>query len=75
VVSVTDPSGRISRFSRQEPPLFNQVAPQFVFTRLRHIFGHLKSIQFSNSVKKIYDIAYLTPHSKINCCSDKDISL
>jgi hypothetical protein len=28
VVSVTDPSGRISRFSRQEPLLFYQVAPQ-----------------------------------------------
>jgi hypothetical protein len=34
VVSVTDPSGRISRFSRQEPLLFYQVAPQFVLTRL-----------------------------------------
>jgi hypothetical protein len=34
VVSVTDPYGRISRFSRQEPLLFYQVAPQFVFTRL-----------------------------------------
>jgi hypothetical protein len=31
---VTDPSGRISRFSRQEPLLFYQVAPQFVLTRL-----------------------------------------
>jgi hypothetical protein len=28
VVSVTDPNGRISRFSRQEPLLFYQVAPQ-----------------------------------------------
>jgi hypothetical protein len=28
VVSVTDPSGRISQFSRQEPLLFYQVAPQ-----------------------------------------------
>jgi hypothetical protein len=28
VVRVTDPSGRISRFSRQEPLLFYQVAPQ-----------------------------------------------
>jgi hypothetical protein len=36
VVSVTDPSGRISRFSRQEPLLFYQVAPQFVLTRLSH---------------------------------------
>jgi hypothetical protein len=35
VVSVTDPSDRISRFSRQEPLLFYQVAPQFVLTRLR----------------------------------------
>jgi hypothetical protein len=34
VVSVTDPSGRISRFSSQEPLLFYQVAPQFVLTRL-----------------------------------------
>jgi hypothetical protein len=34
VGSVTDPSGRISRFSRQEPLLFYQVAPQFVLTRL-----------------------------------------
>jgi hypothetical protein len=34
VVGVTDPSGRISRFSRQEPLLFYQVAPQFVLTRL-----------------------------------------
>jgi hypothetical protein len=34
VVSVTDPSGRISRFSRQEPLLFYQVASQFVLTRL-----------------------------------------
>jgi hypothetical protein len=34
VVSVTDPYGRISRFSRQEPLLFYQVAPQFVLTRL-----------------------------------------
>jgi hypothetical protein len=34
VVSVTDPSGRISRFSRQELLLFYQVAPQFVLTRL-----------------------------------------
>jgi hypothetical protein len=34
VVSVTDPSGRISRFSRQEPLLFYPVAPQFVPTRL-----------------------------------------
>jgi hypothetical protein len=34
MVSVTDPSGRISRFSRQEPLLFYQVAPQFVLTRL-----------------------------------------
>jgi hypothetical protein len=34
VVSVTDPSGRISGFSRQEPLLFYQVAPQFVLTRL-----------------------------------------
>jgi hypothetical protein len=34
VVSVTDPYGRISRFSRQEPLLFHQVAPQFVLTRL-----------------------------------------
>jgi hypothetical protein len=34
VVSVTDPSGRISRFSRQEPLLSYQVAPQFVLTRL-----------------------------------------
>jgi hypothetical protein len=34
LVSVTDPSGRISRFSRQEPLLFYQVAPQFVLTRL-----------------------------------------
>jgi hypothetical protein len=34
VVSVTDSSGRISRFSRQEPLLFHQVAPQFVLTRL-----------------------------------------
>jgi hypothetical protein len=33
VVNVTDPSG-ISRFSRQEPLLFYQVAPQFVLTRL-----------------------------------------
>jgi hypothetical protein len=33
VVSVTDPSGRISRFSRQEPLLSYQVAPQFVLTR------------------------------------------
>jgi hypothetical protein len=32
VVSVTDPSGRIFRFSRQEPLLFYQVAPQFVLT-------------------------------------------
>jgi hypothetical protein len=31
---VTDPSGRISRFSRLEPLLFYQVAPQFVLTRL-----------------------------------------
>jgi hypothetical protein len=30
VVSVTDPSGRISRFSRREPLLFYQVAPQFL---------------------------------------------
>jgi hypothetical protein len=29
VVSVTEPSGRISRFSRQEPLLFYRVAPQF----------------------------------------------
>jgi hypothetical protein len=35
VVSVMDPFGRISRFSRQEPLLFYQVAPQFVLTRLR----------------------------------------
>jgi hypothetical protein len=34
VVSVTDPSGRISRFSREEPLLFYQVAPQFVLARL-----------------------------------------
>jgi hypothetical protein len=34
VVSVTDSSGRISRFSRQEPLLFYQVAPPFVLTRL-----------------------------------------
>jgi hypothetical protein len=34
VVSMTDPSGHISRFSRQEPLLFYQVAPQFVLTRL-----------------------------------------
>jgi hypothetical protein len=34
VVRVTDPSGRISRFSRQEPLLFYQVAPQFLLTRL-----------------------------------------
>jgi hypothetical protein len=34
VVSVTDTSGRISRFSRQKPLLFYQVAPQFVLTRL-----------------------------------------
>jgi hypothetical protein len=34
VVSVTNPSGRISRISRQEPLLFYQVAPQFVLTRL-----------------------------------------
>jgi hypothetical protein len=34
VVIVTDPSGRISRFSRQEPLFFYQVAPQFVLTRL-----------------------------------------
>jgi hypothetical protein len=34
VVSVTDPSGLISRFSRQEPRLFYQVALQFVLTRL-----------------------------------------
>jgi hypothetical protein len=34
VVSVTDPSGRISRFSRREPLLFYLVAPQFVLTRL-----------------------------------------
>jgi hypothetical protein len=34
VVCVTDPSGRISRFSRQEPLLFYQVAPQFVLMRL-----------------------------------------
>jgi hypothetical protein len=27
VVGVTDPSGRVSRFSRQEPLLFYQVAP------------------------------------------------
>jgi hypothetical protein len=29
-----DPSGSISRFPRQEPLLFYQVAPQFVLTRL-----------------------------------------
>jgi hypothetical protein len=34
VVSVTDPPGRIFRFSRQKPLLFYQVAPQFVLTRL-----------------------------------------
>jgi hypothetical protein len=34
VVSVTDPSCRISRFSRQEPLLFYQVVPQCVLTRL-----------------------------------------
>jgi hypothetical protein len=34
VVRVTDPYERISRFSRQEPLLFFQVAPQFVLTRL-----------------------------------------
>jgi hypothetical protein len=34
VVSVTDPSGRISRFSRQEALLFYQVAPPVVLTRL-----------------------------------------
>jgi hypothetical protein len=34
VVSVTDSSGCISRFSRQESLLFYQVAPQFVLTRL-----------------------------------------
>jgi hypothetical protein len=34
MVSVTDPSGRISRFSRQEPLLLYQVAPQLVLTKL-----------------------------------------
>jgi hypothetical protein len=34
VVSVTDPYGPYSRFSRQEPLLFYEVAPQFVLTRL-----------------------------------------
>jgi hypothetical protein len=34
VVSVTDPSGRISRFSRQEPLLFYQVAPPLELMRL-----------------------------------------
>jgi hypothetical protein len=34
VVSVTDPSDRISLFSRQEPLRFYQVAPHFVLTRL-----------------------------------------
>jgi hypothetical protein len=44
VVSVTDPSGRISRFSRQEPLLFYQVALQFVLTRLsapRYIYIYI----------------------------------
>jgi hypothetical protein len=34
IQGATDPSGRISRFFRQEPLLFYQVAPQLVLTRL-----------------------------------------
>jgi hypothetical protein len=49
VVSMTDPSGRISRFSRQEPLLFYQAAPQFVLTRLNAPRSRPTTFFFSGS--------------------------